>query len=54
MQKVKILKQCEYKKGDVVSVDNNEAHRLIDGGFGKLFNYPNKMMKPPKKGYKIK
>jgi mannose-6-phosphate isomerase-like protein (cupin superfamily) len=36
MRTIKILADCEYEKGDIVEVENNEAHRLIDAGFAKL------------------
>jgi hypothetical protein len=42
MQKVIIIKAGEFNKGEIVLVDNNVAHRLIDSGQGKL--YKNKMM----------
>lgn len=35
-QRVKIIKDCEYKAGEVVVIDNNDAHRLIDTGYAIL------------------
>ena len=57
MQKVVVLKSYKgYKEGQNYSVDNNEAHSLIDGGFAVLakfyktpeVNYEDKMMRPKK------
>jgi len=43
MKTVLILKDYkEYKKGEIVRVNPNEAHTLIDCGCAKL--YENKMM----------
>lgn len=37
MRRVKITKQFKnYKVGDTVYVTRNEAHELIDGGFGVI------------------
>lgn len=47
MQRIKIIKSGEYKEGDIVVVENNTAHRLIDSGQGVL--YKNKMMSVDKK-----
>jgi len=35
-QRVKIIKDCEYKAGEVVVIDNNDAHRPIDTGYAIL------------------
>ena len=59
MRKVLILKNTDgYKEGDVVFVNGNDAHRLIDLGKGQLY-YEDKMMRPEtmrvkKRRYKIK
>jgi hypothetical protein len=47
MQTIKIIKSGEYKEGEIVIVENNTAHRLIDSGQGVL--YKNKMMSVDKK-----
>lgn len=47
MQRIKIIKSGEYKEGEIVIVENNTAHRLIDSGQGVL--YQNKMMSVDKK-----
>jgi len=55
MQKIKILKDCKgYKQDDIVTVNANEAHSLIDCGCAKLYKiqeavYEDKMMKPRRK-----
>lgn len=58
MQKIIIVKPIEkYKEGDIVMVNESDAHKLIEYKFAKLVQSPkNKMMKPErsKKGYKIK
>ena len=52
MRKIIILKGCKnYKEGDVVVVNANEAHSLIDKGYAKLYKMPemryeDKMMRP--------
>ena len=56
MQKVKLLKKYKTSRvDDIVSVSNNEAHWLIENGYGLLVGYrttgffespENKMMKP--------
>ena len=56
MQKVRILKNYKgYKEGEVVLVNPNEAHTLIDGGYGKLYRnepvYEDKMMRTRKKHF---
>lgn len=48
MVKVKILKNTgEYKKNDVVTIPNNDAHTLIDKGVATLDlkSYKNKEMR---------
>lgn len=38
MQTIKIRKPVKgYKLGDVYTVSNNEAHRLIDNGYAELY-----------------
>lgn len=54
MQKIIALKNYkEYKEGNTYSVDNNEAHSLIDGGYAVLLKdykgYEDKMMRPRRK-----
>jgi len=53
MKKIIVLKDGRgYKKGEIIEVNPNEAHSLIDGGFAKLYAskktkpaYEDKMMK---------
>ena len=58
MQKVKTIKaHLKYKVGDIYYLTENEAHRLIEEEKVKLWNYPDKMMRPEtkkKKGIKTK
>lgn len=51
MQKIIFLKNYEeYFEGDIVFVDNNKAHSIIDGGFAKVFkDYEDKMMRSNKR-----
>jgi len=52
MQQIKMLKDYKnYLKDEVYSVNANEAHSLIDGGYAKLYNiskksYEDKAMRP--------
>jgi len=54
---IKITKDCEYKKGTVLTLKNNEAHPLVFEGKAKPYkkrkpykrkkamtSYPNRMM----------
>ena len=51
MVKITMIKDAEgHLKGDVILIKNNDAHRLIDGGFAKTFTAQDKMMRPKKKG----
>jgi hypothetical protein len=64
MKKVKAIKDFYYnkmmvKEGDIIEVENNDAHRLIDGEYAvlplTLVEFKEKMITPSKrKGYKIK
>lgn len=46
MQKIIMVKNAEgHLAGEVLEVNNNDAHRLIDGKKAKLW-YPDKMMRP--------
>ena len=60
MQKIKILKPTNgYAPGEVLEVENNDAHAMIEAGTAVLFTpktYDHKQMLPetPKKGYKTK
>ena len=42
------------KEGEIFFISNNEAHRLIEENSAKIFDYNDKMLRPKKKGYKIK
>jgi len=56
MQTLKIIKSIKsYKKDEVVIVENNEAHTLIDSGFAKLYK-ENRMMdlESPKQSKRFK
>lgn len=47
MQTLKIIKDGKYKKGQVVIVENNAAHALIDKGEAELvknYTYRTKVM----------
>lgn len=46
MLTLKIIKDCEYNKGDIVSLEDNEAIGLIDSGLAKMFTGKNRMMTP--------
>jgi len=58
MQTIQMLKDAEgYREGEVLSISNNDAHRLIFQGNAKLYSYPDKMMRPvrgKRKGYRVK
>ena len=55
MQTIILLKDVDnLKKGDIKEIKYNDAHRLIQGGFARIYKYPNKMMLPTKKGYRVK
>lgn len=42
MQSIKLLKPYGgYKKNDLVTVENNEAHRLIEAGHAQLVRWSN-------------
>ena len=48
-----MIKDAEgHLMGDVVLIKNNDAHRLVDGGFAKIFTSNDKMMRPKKGGRK--
>ena len=45
MQTIKIVKESgEYKRGEIVTVENNEAFRLIDSSIAVKYN-PNDFVK---------
>jgi len=46
MRQIKLTKNSKYgKRGSVVYVSNNEAHSIIDKGFGKLYKRVSKEYK---------
>ena len=55
MQKIYILENYRrYKKGNQYTVNENEAHALIDNGVAELYHDRDKMMRPTKKRMRIK
>jgi hypothetical protein len=47
MQKIFVLKDYkDYEKGKVYSINENDAHTLIDQGYACLEGYKDKMMRP--------
>lgn len=48
MATVKVIKNYDgYKKGDIITIPNNDAHTMIDKEVAKLYQprtYSNKMM----------
>ena len=54
MRKIVILKDSRgHKQGDIITVNPNEAHSLIDKGLAKLYHgekiYEDKMLRPRRK-----
>jgi len=56
MIQLKLLRGHEqWKKGEVIEVNKNEAHTLIDRGVAKIFvAYENKMMVSKQRRFKQK
>ena len=56
MVKIKVLQNYkEYKQGTIYTINENEAHSLIDNGVAEIYHtteirYKNRMLRPLKKG----
>ena len=49
--RVKIIRDCQYPAGSIVTIKNNEAHQLVEDGYAtrNFREYKNRMMSGNKK-----